>query len=146
MAWSRLSMAAATAATLVATGLVGGMTQVAVAQDSLAPITFTTSQAGRGKAAYGSNDCTSCHGAKLEGLDGGPPLSGESFQANWFGGSVADLYTFILENMPASNPGSLKPDQAQSIVAFIAQSNGLTAGDVELPADPAELAKLGFKQ
>lgn len=139
-------MAAAAAVTLVATGLVGGMTQVAVAQDTLAPITFTASQAGRGKAAYGNNDCTSCHGSKLEGLDGGPPLTGESFQANRFGASVGDLYTFILENMPASNPGSLKPDQAQSIVAYIAQSNGLAAGDVELPSDPAELAKLGFTQ
>jgi mono/diheme cytochrome c family protein len=141
----RSACGTALAVVLAATSFFAGPVQIALAQDAkLAPITFTDEQARRGQAQFGSSGCGSCHGGNLQGLDGGPPLVGDQIKTDQFGGSVADLYNFILTNMPADNPGSLKPAQVAPLVAFIASKNGFAASDTPLPDDPAEMAKLGF--
>lgn len=145
--WRRAGRGVALAVVLASTSFFAGPAQIAMAQDAkLAPLTFTDEQARRGKAQFGGSGCGSCHGGQLQGLDGGPPLVGDSIKEDRFGGSVADLYNFILENMPADNPGTLKPNQVVPLVAFIVQSNGFKAGDTPLPDDPAEMAKMGFTQ
>jgi mono/diheme cytochrome c family protein len=108
----------------------------------LAPITFTTQQANAGGDAFRTN-CAPCHGATLQGGDG-PALAGEG--AAILTRSVGSVYAFISENMPRNEPGTLPAAQYLSIVAFIARSNGFTAGPTPLPADPEVLNGIAFRQ
>ncbi|MGV8839681.1 MAG: c-type cytochrome [Bauldia sp.] len=109
----------------------------------LAPITFTTAQANAGRSAFGDN-CAGCHGAQLQGA-GGPALTGAGFQSDWFGKPVGALYEFVSTNMPYDNPGGLTGAQYVSLVAFLAQSNGLMAGSTALPGDLEALNAMGFR-
>lgn len=107
-----------------------------------APITFTTAQANSGAQVYGSF-CASCHGAQLQGA-GGPRLVGAG--AAILARTVGSVYAYISVNMPRDDPGGLTPVQYVNILAFIARSNGFTAGSTPLPADPEVLNGIGFRQ
>src|SRR5262252_6176173 len=79
---------------------------------------YSKAQAARGGAAY-KDSCFVCHGETAKGGDSGPALSGESFMDDWNGRSVADLLEKISTTMPASDPGTLKPEQYVDLVAFL---------------------------
>jgi mono/diheme cytochrome c family protein len=113
----------------------------APAQD-LAPITFTSAQANAGAQVY-SGLCASCHGAQLQGA-GGPRLTGEGLTL--YTRTVGAVYSFISQNMPRDDPGGLTPVQYVNVLAFLARSNGFTAGPTALPADPEVLTGMGFRQ
>lgn len=108
----------------------------------LSPITFTAPQAIGGGANY-QRLCAACHGAELEGFSA-PQLSGANF--SWLDRPVSEFHGYIQDLMPADAPGSLSDAQVSTIIAFIAQSNGMQAGDVALPTDPAELETMRFGQ
>jgi alcohol dehydrogenase (cytochrome c) len=91
------------------------------------PGPFTAAQADAGRAAYVAN-CVSCHQANLAGEGDALPLAGKTFIAAWRNRSTADLYNTIHTSMPYGNPGSLSPATYASLVAFILQANGATAG------------------
>jgi hypothetical protein len=55
---------------------------------------------------------------------------------------VADLYTYIKETMPRTDPNSLAPKEYADILAFLLSLNGMPAGRSELPADTATLKKI----
>ncbi len=81
-------------------------------------------QAEAGKEAYAKH-CAACHGAQLQGQIA-RGLKGDGFLGQWGKGSatVAELSTYIRENMPPGQGGSL-PDQTYTdLVAFIMQENG----------------------
>ncbi len=59
---------------------------------------------------------------------------------------MSEFHGYIQDLMPADAPGSLSDAQVSTIIAFIAQSNGMQAGDVALPTDPAELETIRFGQ
>src|SRR2546427_264593 len=69
---------------------------------------FTDAQEKRGAAIY-SRECSTCHGERLQGGEGAPPLSGSEFNADWNGQTVADLFDRIRRTMPAppEQPGKL---------------------------------------
>jgi mono/diheme cytochrome c family protein len=115
----------------------------AAAAADLAPLTFSAGQAAGGKATY-TRLCSACHGNELEGT-AAPALSGESF-SYWFDGPVSDLHHYIKTLMPADAPGTLTDGQVSTIIAYLAQYNGRTAGGDALPSDPAELEGIGFNQ
>lgn len=100
---------------------------------------FTEEQAKRGQQVYRPN-CTGCHGGNLRGSPGGPALAGSSFERRWEGQTLADIYTFIHDNMPAGRGGSLTDEQYIDVTAFILSKHGFPAGDTELPPDPEFLA------
>ena len=105
--------------------------------------TFTAAQAAQGKDAY-AKTCASCHGTNLGGSEFASSLRGVSFTMNW-GGKTADaLFTFISTKMPPGSPGSLGPDAAAQLVAFILQSNGVQAGDKEFPTEFAAQAAMAI--
>lgn len=104
--------------------------------DGAPPPIGTRAQAQAGAALY-AEKCTGCHSADLGEGGHGPALKGDYFWTTWRGQSARKLYGTVISTMPASDPGSLSPDQTLTLVAFILQSNGYPAGDAALmqPAD-----------
>ena len=98
--------------------------------------TFTAAQATQGKDLYAKN-CASCHGTSLGGSEFASSLRGASFTMNWGGKTADELFTFINTKMPPASPGSLGPDAAAQLFAFILQTNGVQAGDKEFPTESA---------
>ena len=100
----------------------------------------------QGAQIYGEQ-CASCHGAKLEGVrdpnlpqGGGPALVGgrgtlntphfkQTVESYWPYAST--LYDYITRAMPYTAPGSLKPDEVYSLVAYIlGEGHIIKQGDV----------------
>lgn len=102
---------------------------------------YSADQAQQGEALY-NKQCASCHGEKLEGSGQNPPLAGNDFMTDWKGRPLADLYTKIHDTMPATNPGSLTPDQTVELIAFVLKSNSMPAGTTALPEDPSALKSI----
>ena len=98
---------------------------------------YTDAQAARGQAIY-QKQCVSCHGAKLEGLQG-PPLIADVFVSHWHTQPLSDLAGKIRNTMPAGATGTLTPQQSVDLVAFILKSGGFPAGKTDLAADEATL-------
>jgi mono/diheme cytochrome c family protein len=101
---------------------------------------YTDAQAARGQAIY-QKQCASCHGAKLEGLQG-PPLIADVFVSHWHTQPLSDLAGKIRNTMPAGATGTLTPQQSVDLVAFILKSGGFPAGKTDLAADEATLGTI----
>jgi len=96
---------------------------------------YTEEQAERGKMLF-VETCAECHGEDLQGMEGFiPPLTGENFLIVWEGRSVGDLFDQISKNMPSLNPGSLTPEQAADLAAYILSISTYPAGATELAAN-----------
>ena len=76
---------------------------------------YTDAQAARGQAIY-QKQCVSCHGAKLEGLQG-PPLIADVFVSHWHTQPLSDLAGKIRNTMPQNEPGTLTSEQTADILA-----------------------------
>jgi predicted outer membrane repeat protein len=113
--------------------------RVGVAQDAAL---FTSSQAQQGGALYASQ-CAACHGAQLEG-NVGPALAGTAFHQMAAAQHLTpkSLLDVISTTMPMTAPGTLKPDQYASIVAFILQRSGYPAGGQPLSKTSTNLDSL----
>jgi S-disulfanyl-L-cysteine oxidoreductase SoxD len=117
---------------------------------TLATLTFTfaafgifggaleAQDAARGGALYGQQ-CTSCHGEKLEGRSG-PPLSGGDFGSRW---PAAELAEKIRNTMPQNSPGKLTAGQAADLTAYIQQA-GRGAGSASAASAAAPGSKAAF--
>lgn len=105
---------------------------------------YTQEQADRGKALY-TQQCGSCHGAKLDGQGPIPPLAGADFKSNWNGQTLADLLDKMQTSMPADKPGSLSREQNADILAFVLLENGFPSGKSALPSDATLLAQIKFE-
>jgi mono/diheme cytochrome c family protein len=102
---------------------------------------YTSSQAMRGEAAYQA-DCASCHGVKLEGKGGVPPLRGRDFTWDWDFTGVDNLFETMLFTMPPRDrQGQISAAREAEILAYILKANGFPAGNRELPSD-AELLRV----
>lgn len=93
---------------------------------------YTAAQADQGQALY-TKQCAMCHGVALQGSGQNPPLTGDAFMQNWTGQTMADLYGKIQATMPATAPGSLKPDAVAQVMAYILRENKFPAGKKPLP-------------
>lgn len=93
---------------------------------------YTTQQAARGKDVYAGN-CRSCH----------TPTShtGAMFATWWQGKRLADLFTFVSTQMPKNDPGSLSPEDAADVVAYLLQINGMPPGKAEVYPDADSLER-----
>src|SRR3954471_22314164 len=104
---------------------------------------FTDAQQKRGEAIYG-RECSTCHGERLKGGEGSPPLTGTEFNDNWNDKTVADLFDKIKQTMPAppEQPGKLSPQQTSDVVAHILSAAGFPAGSTELSPDVDQLKRI----
>ncbi len=100
---------------------------------------YTAAQASRGKSLYQLN-CASCHTAASH--------AGPVFTEMWKGKLLWDLYRYVSEKMPKSEPGSLAPGEYASLVAYLLKMNDLPAGVNEIPADSTVLKtiRIVFKE
>ena len=104
---------------------------------------YTETQAKRGETIY-ADSCASCHGPDLSGGGQTPGLAGKEFNVDWNDLSMSDLFDRTGATMPADAPGTLKPEQAADVIAFILQKGSFPAGHTELPADVAALKAIKF--
>jgi len=106
---------------------------------------FTAEQAGRGRETVIKAGCTDCHNSDLSGgLEETPALIGNEFISIW-----KDLYLKDLDSqlttMPADGTVKLNAQERADVMAFLLGINGAPAGNVEIPPDPAVLAKIKIK-
>jgi mono/diheme cytochrome c family protein len=104
---------------------------------------YTEAQAARGQKIY-ADSCTSCHSDDLSGSGQAPPLTGKEFNMDWIDLAMSDLFDRTRGTMPADKPGTLKPEQAADVIAYLLQKATFPAGQTELPADAAALKDIKF--
>ncbi len=92
---------------------------------------YTAEQAERGREIYATT-CAVCHGPALGGVESAPPLTGDQFNANWSGTTIADLAERIRISMPVDKPGTLSRPQLAALVAYILKVDGFPAGTAEI--------------
>lgn len=117
----------------------------------LAPIAFTNEQVAAGRD-FSNRYCTRCHAANYRGLvdmrefGEAPAIVGPRFEARWFGRSVADLFALFANDPRTDYHGGLPVERTITVISFLAERNGMVAGPVPLPVDPAALQPIGFYQ
>ena len=99
---------------------------------------YSAEQATKGEAVYKEN-CAACHGDNLEGSGPMPPLAGKDFLSNWQGKTVGALFEKTQTSMPATAPGTLTPDQASHLMAYLLSVGKYPAGATALPATVDDL-------
>lgn len=89
--------------------------------DGLIPMKDTlVGDAARGAKLYVEKTCSTCHGADGNGLGILPPLWGpRSYSIGASMSREERAASFIWHNMPQSNPGSLTPQEAFDLSAYI---------------------------
>lgn len=106
---------------------------------------YTSLQAERGNALYREH-CEDCHGEELEGDAEAPPLSGGTFQTNWDGLPLGNLYTRIRRDMPLNkDAGKLSPEVDADLLAYILSVNHFPPGRAELPHAAEVLNQIRFE-
>ena len=103
------------------------------------PALYTADQATAGAAVY-SQSCAACHGPQLEGV-AAPALKGSVFGEMATAQSLTadSLLDVIVNTMPQSDPGSLKPEDYAAVTAYVLQQNGYPAGTTPLAKGAAGL-------
>ena len=106
----------------------------AAQEQSVTAGVYTEEQATRGAGVY-NKECSSCHGAGLEGDGTAPALAGSEFLSNWNGTTVGDLFDRIRISMPPGNPSSVPADGKADVIAHLLKSNKYPAGTTEIGKD-----------
>jgi mono/diheme cytochrome c family protein len=104
---------------------------------------YTEAQSKRGEAVYRQN-CASCHGVALEGIETAGPLTGARFTANWNGVTVGDMFDRVRVSMPHDRPGTLSRQQTADVLSFVFSVNRFPAGKAELARQSELLKQIKF--
>jgi alcohol dehydrogenase (cytochrome c) len=119
---------------LLASAAFVGMTMASIRGQQARPAAasvYTAVQAQAGATAY-ARQCAGCHLADFRGSGDAPPLTGPDFTAKWGSRAVNELFTYLVQSMPPTSPGSLTEQGALEITAFLLQVNGASAGQQSL--------------
>ena len=126
---------------------IGGLGSAARAQEAARSVwdgVYTEAQAKRGEAVYRQN-CASCHGVALEGIETAGPLTGGRFTSNWNGVTVGDLLERVRVSMPHDRPGTLSRQQTADVLAYVFSVNQFPAGKTELARQTEILKQIKFE-
>jgi hypothetical protein len=96
---------------------------VDAATRSTLPAFYTEDQAIRGEGFF-RETCLSCHASS--------EFRGSTFERQWTGRTVRDLYAAIAYSMPDDNPGGLPAQTYTDVIAYILELNDYPAGAAEL--------------
>jgi mono/diheme cytochrome c family protein len=114
------------------------------AAPSIGSAPFTAAQARAGATLY-KQQCAACHGANLQGVSA-PALTGPGFANSHL--NLTQVRSIVTTQMPLGAPGSLKPDQYASIMAFLLMYDCVTpvqAGKEAFPtANEPAFSKVTF--
>ena len=91
---------------------------------------YTAPQASKGERVYNSH-CLSCHPAGT--------YTAPAFRQKWNGHLVSELFSFISNQMPKEQPGTLEDADYINVIAYLLKINGSPAGKKDLPADEKAL-------
>jgi mono/diheme cytochrome c family protein len=94
---------------------------------------YTAEQAILGQELYAMH-CVSCHSAATH--------TGPEFSAKWEGRPFWELYSFVREEMPKSDPGSLTEREYITVLAYVLKMNGMPSGEAPLSTDSTELSRI----
>jgi cytochrome c len=94
---------------------------------------YTDAQARRGAQTY-AGSCLSCHTPSSH--------QGAMFDQNWRMHPLSDLYLYVSQKMPQDNPGTLDPNDAADVVAYMLKIYAMPAGTEELAPDTVALKKI----
>lgn len=94
---------------------------------------FTTDQASQGEQTF-REACMACHATD--------EFSGVRFSFRWSGLTAGDVFEVVSTLMPEDDPGSLRPNEYASVVAYMLNLNGYPSGATPLPADLTALRKV----
>jgi hypothetical protein len=94
---------------------------------------YTTAQATQGKELYAMH-CVSCH---TVGFHTSP-----AFVSKWDGRPLWELYRYVSQSMPKSEPGSLSPGEYSRLLAYLLKLNGAPAGSGEMTPDSTALSQI----
>ena len=114
-----------------------------LAQSNVDSGVYTLEQAAAGQVVY-TRDCSLCHGAALEGSEGGPALAGSAFRERWQGLSLAEFYELTRRTMPVTKPAGLSDIEYTDVIAFVLNQNAYAAGTTELASDTEVLGSFAF--
>jgi len=126
---------------------IGGIGSAVRAQEPTRSVwdgVYTEAQAKRGDAVYRQN-CASCHGVALEGIETAGPLTGGRFTSNWNGVTVGDLLERVRVSMPHDRPGTLSRQQTADVLAYVFSVNQFPAGKTELARQTEILKQIKFE-
>ena len=101
----------------------------AAASDATTPSgvpSFSDAQADEGRDIFRAA-CTECHYSS--------EFSDSQFKFKWSRRSAGNLFQLIQNEMPETDPGSLSPEEAVSIVSYILRMNGFEPGASRLAPD-----------
>lgn len=112
-----------------------GLTVVTAQDKTVWSGIYTAEQSARGKAKA-TAECSACHGANLEG-DAAPTLKGNDFIGHWYDAKLGEFAAKVTQTMPATAPGSLKPEEYADVIAYLLELNGFPAGTETLKVEPA---------
>ena len=104
---------------------------------------YTAEQADRGATLY-SEHCSRCHGDGLNGVEAAPPLTGDTFNSNWEGVALSDLFERMRSSMPQDKPGSLSRAQNADLLAHMLKTGGFPAGSIPLEPQAGALTQIRF--
>lgn len=96
---------------------------------------YSAGQAARGQDVF-LGQCRSCHVPDAH--------ASTMFQSVWNGRTLADLYRYLREQMPKSEPGTLSDQEYVDVLAYMLRLNRMPPGDAELPADVEALKQIRF--
>lgn len=96
---------------------------------------YTEAQAARGRDTF-AGMCQACHTPATH--------TGPVFLSHWGGRPLWDLFDFLRQNMPQSDPGSLSLAEYAQVMAYVLKLNGMPPGARELPVTPAGLRAIRF--
>jgi mono/diheme cytochrome c family protein len=116
----------------IALGMWASAMTFAFAQ-SLTPPTFLADQAKRGEVVY-KEQCSGCHGDQLDNGEFAAPLRGAAFTSKWGDKTLGDVWDFMSQQMPPTNPGGLPAATYADLLAYIVSQNGVAASDKTLPS------------
>jgi mono/diheme cytochrome c family protein len=94
---------------------------------------YSADQALKGQELYAMH-CVSCHTAVTH--------TGPEFAAKWEGRPFWELYSFVRDAMPKSDPGSLTDREYITVLAYVLRMNGMPPGEAALSTDSTELSRI----
>ena len=136
MKQTRLSFTVALAVATVLLGISASRSVVFAQAKNTWSGVFTAEQVARGKEKAMA-ECASCHGNTFKG-DLAPSLVGPDFIDHWYDARLGELALRVQNTMPASAPGTLKPEEYADVLAFILSENGFPAGSDTLKMTPVD--------